>query len=215
MSFIDSLEARRLFATFDVGSGIIRYSGTVANESLSISPIPTTTTAIVYYYDVAHPDQFVQRIIDFTGIKTIRADCGGGDDSVSILTGGLKIRIFVDGGKGNDEIGVESRGNCVLTGGIGNDNLTGSRGADELQGGRGDDHLVGYAGNDTLVGGAGLDYMQGGKDNDILDGRDSGYDSFSGGPGIDTAKADNYYQGDWASTTATPFRITSGCEIFE
>jgi Ca2+-binding RTX toxin-like protein len=74
---------------------------------------------------------------------------------------------IVQGGSGDDQIGVASGKRTTLVGGAGNDTLTGGLAVNVLDGGAGNDQGFGFGGNDlfwfddeladTLDGGAGID----------------------------------------------------------
>ncbi|HEV2293755.1 MAG TPA: hypothetical protein VGR35_07855 [Tepidisphaeraceae bacterium] len=80
---------------------------------------------------------------------------------------------IVQGGAGDDQIGVESGKQVTLTGGAGDDTLTGGLAANVFDGGPGNDHVFGYAGNDLF-------WME-----------DDQRDTIEGGPGDDSGDVDN------------------------
>jgi uncharacterized secreted protein with C-terminal beta-propeller domain len=72
--------------------------------------------------------------------------------------------IYVNGGRGDDTITVDTSGGrrlipCNITGGPGNDTLTGGPELDYIYGGTGNDTLRGGGGKDFLIGGLGKDYL--------------------------------------------------------
>jgi Ca2+-binding RTX toxin-like protein len=112
--------------------------------------------------------------------------------------------IAVDGGKGNDNIHVDSNvlvatnlsgnvgndilvaggGTSTMSGGAGKDSLTGSPVGDLMEGGNGGDVLAGGDGDDHINGGNGADVIDGGNGNDIIVGG-TGRDALTGGAGAD------------------------------
>lgn len=122
--------------------------------------------------------------IDIAGTETVVMQTQSGDDSITVnnLAGtGIKS-VVADGGTGNDTIsgeGQTTKGvSLVGLGGDGDDTLTGGAGNDVLSGG---------SGNDTLSGGKGLDVLSGDDGDDTLDGgKDGKKDILIGGAGKDT-----------------------------
>jgi Ca2+-binding RTX toxin-like protein len=94
-------------------------------------------------------------------------------------------KIKVDGGDGNDTLGVRGTIDAVVYGGLGDDTITGSAGNDLLYGGEGNDFLGGDNGDDVLYGGPGSDVLDGDAGDDTLDGG-TGADTLMGGSGFDT-----------------------------
>jgi Ca2+-binding RTX toxin-like protein len=94
--------------------------------------------------------------LDIGTTENLVLNMNGGDDSFS-ATGNLAalIKVFVDGGTGNDTI-------------------LGSNGADTLLGGDGNDFIDGQQGNDTVLLGAGNDTFQWdpGDGSDVVEGQD-------------------------------------------
>lgn len=112
----------------------------------------------------------------FTGVTTILADGGFGNDQITIVSPFVPAELR--GGDGDDSLTAD--GQVVVLGGIGNDTLTsGTRGAT----------LDGEAGNDTVTGGDGIDIVRGGAGNDLIRGR-GGNDQIDGGAGDDTIFGD-------------------------
>jgi uncharacterized secreted protein with C-terminal beta-propeller domain len=116
-------------------------------------------------------------------VRKIVVNGGQGDDTITVDTGGLKIRAILNGGNGNDVL-TGGDGNDTLNGGPGNDVLNGANGNDTLNGGAGNDRLYGGAGNDRLNGHAGDDALNGGDGNDVLCAGD-GFDTLNGDAGND------------------------------
>lgn len=98
----------------------------------------------------------------------------GGDDRITFPDGVLRNAY---GGAGNDS----------LIGGAAIDVLLGGSGGDLISGGAGDDFMAGGDGDDVLIGGPGTDEMYGEEGDDTLDAcpSDMGWDSLTGGHGID------------------------------
>src|SRR5215208_5346606 len=105
---------------------------------------------------------------------------------------GIKL-ARIDGGLGDDWMGINGKLPGLLLGGAGADTITGGSaadfldggdGADLLNGGNGNDDISGEDGNDIISGGAGVDVCLGEAGDDDLDGG-SGPDFLKGGPGND------------------------------
>ncbi len=92
---------------------------------------------------------------EYSGITTITADGGLGDDIIE-LAPGVTSPATLTGGDGNDRI-TGGDGNDNISGNKGIDIIAGGKGNDKLQGNEDDDILVGEVGSDTLDGGGGLD----------------------------------------------------------
>jgi Ca2+-binding RTX toxin-like protein len=189
MHLIDRLESRILFASLSIADGIVNYTGSSGGDSFTLSPTGDPRKFVLVAAPFAHPERSILKTVRGP-IKSIRLDMRGGNDVVGIDAGRYAARVIADLGAGNDEMGVNSRGACVLTGGAGNDSLTGGSGDDLLDGGSGNDSFHGEDGKDTIIGGLGYDVLSGGGGDDLLLGKDGATDSFSGGPGQDVAKVD-------------------------
>ncbi len=102
--------------------------------------------------------------------------------SFPIGAGGVTGSVVVNGGAGDDVIGVAPNVNVPIEayGGAGNDLISGGGAADILVGGEGNDVLVGGGGRDLLIGGRGADIIIGNTEDDILI---AGYTSHDGNPG--------------------------------
>jgi len=125
---------------------------------------------------------------EFSGVTSIVADGGAGNDTITIEPG-VTVSATLNGGDGDDHLFGGELGS-VLHGGAGNDQLSGRSGNDQLFGDEGDDDLFGGAGNDTLDGGAGNDVLQGQTGNDTLIGGE-GDDVLTGGLGDDLLQGGN------------------------
>ncbi len=177
---IEALEERRLFSHAPL-------LGTAAIDSSGMLNVVGTRKADV-----------IRVLVNATDATKLDVSINGsvaGSFDLSAITNG----IHIDGGKGNDDIGVDEsngavarpltmlggQGNDTLVGGSENDSLDGGNGKDSLSGGAGTDTLSGGNGNDTLSGGTGSDTLHGGNGKDILTGED-GNDTLDGGNGKDT-----------------------------
>ncbi|HVT88351.1 MAG TPA: C2 family cysteine protease [Tepidisphaeraceae bacterium] len=104
--------------------------------------------------------------IKYSGSNLLITNTGGWSTTVA----GTFKTIVVDGGAGNDAIGLDATitQNAVLYGSAGNDTLVGGSGNDRIYGGDGTDSSNGGAGNDVIVsiGGTGLDKCIGGAGTD-------------------------------------------------
>jgi hypothetical protein len=143
---------------------------------------------------------FTQR---FTGVKSIYANGGQGDDTIFVAAGVTSPAVLI-GGDGNDMLTYQGSGTCQIYGddpqnlnATGDDILAGGKGTSYLYGGPGNDQLTagsstsylhGGAGNDLLFGGPGASYLYGEAGNDKLFGG-SGPATLDGGTGNDALKA--------------------------
>ena len=161
---LEVLEGRTLFAgvTASVIDGALEVRGTKKGETIVL-------------------------ILADNSPDTLEVRCG----KYSTLVGAFSRAafpegVFVDGGKGNDRLIVNSVTTVPVTllGGPGRDILSGGADDDFLDGGKGNDFLLGNGGNDTLDGGAGRDTLFGGAGNDSLSGG-VGTDAVTGGEGAD------------------------------
>jgi hypothetical protein len=171
------LEARRMFAAVpgamaDLRSGILRVQGTIADDTIELSLVPSP----------------------IEGAPHTIAVMVNGLPLASFAATGITRGVQIDGRAGDDVIrlgqaGAEPSGfpfAAIITGGDGNDEISGGDGNDRITGGNGMDTLLGGAGNDSLDGGAGDDTLRGGSGNDTLDGGATPHDVLEGGAGIDT-----------------------------
>ena len=129
----------------------------------------------------------------------------GGADRVTLngMNQSYAGTILIDGGAGNDSIGVAANikqgvqllggdGSDSLNGGSGNDTLDGGAGRDGLRGNVGNDLIRGGDDNDTLNGGTGDDTIGGGTGNDRINGgTGNGNDALAGGDGNDSIYGDS------------------------
>ena len=133
-----------------------------------------------------------------TGIDSVTADGGGGDDELDASncngwfcdSAGLEtIRSTLNGGLGVDDLDgghtePATGFGDVLNGGQGDDNLDGSDGNDDLNGDDDDDELYGGDDDDELNGGDDDDLLEGHEGNDVLR-AGNGDDNFYGDDGAD------------------------------
>jgi hypothetical protein len=127
---------------------------------------------------------FTQR---FTGVASIFADAGLGNDLISIKPGVLADAIL-NGGEGNDTIAYFGSGTATIHGNAGQDKLKGGAGTTTIHGDAGDDILIGgqtATSISFLFGGADNDFLQGGVNADTLDGGD-GDDQLDAGKGLNS-----------------------------
>ena len=164
---IEALEPRQfLSATLDP-DGVLRVTGTAGSDHIRVIH--------EHNHDHFAHHQIVVRV----------------NHSVQTFDAARVVRVFVDGGAGNDSIlAAHLPETAVLIGGAGNDLLFGGDGNDSLSGGDGSDVLYGGAGNDTLNGGRGRDRLFGGGGDDTLVAADGELDYVNGGSGHDQALID-------------------------
>jgi Ca2+-binding RTX toxin-like protein len=199
--------------SFDVGCPNITFVpqlGTVAAGVLTLNMGPNATDAnfgghfdipsVDEVYVVSHVapkpgDPAGERIKvaafgyerEYTGITSIVANGGSGNDAVMIQKGVL-ASANVQGGAGNDRLSYLGSATATLSGGDGDDALGANAGNDVLSGGDGNDKLDGRNGNDSVSGGLGNDSLVGGQGNDTLDGSGDA-DVIQGGAGNDSITA--------------------------
>jgi len=150
-------------AVLTTSGGVLRYTGGDGKSNLSLSGGSTVT--IYRVSDDTDPiavgGSCTMTITDFayecTGVSSLVADAGGGDDSL-YAGDSLTVPAVLSGGPGADTLGGGA-GNDTLDGGSGNDTLLAGSGADTLRGGDGADQLSPGPGTDVVNGGAGLDFV--------------------------------------------------------
>ncbi|HAM70036.1 MAG TPA: hypothetical protein DCM86_00140, partial [Verrucomicrobiales bacterium] len=123
----------------------------------------------------------------YSGVLRIFADGGDGNDFIQ-LEPGIIVPADLHGGAGDDTLFYGGSATATLCGDDGNDTLVvgaASNGSNVLNGGAGDDKLQGGPGADTLNGGPGDDTLYGGPGNDTLVGG-PGIDEVNGNEGDDT-----------------------------
>ncbi len=138
----------------------------------------------------ATPDRIVVQgfgySIGYTGVTSIQADGGAGNDFLFVHPD-IKQPVIFDGGDGNDTF-IGGGGAVTIRGGAGDDQILGSPKDDDIDGGDGDDRIFTYAGNDRVFGGAGGDYIDVGVGDDIVF-AGSGSDTVYGARGKTESKA--------------------------
>jgi Ca2+-binding RTX toxin-like protein len=195
---VESLEERRLLASFSFGSGVLTATGTANPERFTV-------------YRVTGPgvDEIHVRVRDLT----TGTEQDSGAKATSTVT-----QVVVNAGSGDDNLVVEDANDIAggwtpfapvlgttfvnkaakLNGDAGSDQIYGGSPAvnigDTLTGGTGDDWLFGRGGNDSLFGGYGAigdtnalngnDYLDGGDQGDVCYGG-NGSDTLTGGGGND------------------------------
>jgi Ca2+-binding RTX toxin-like protein len=165
--------------TIDSNSGLLR----VAEGAASITVATSTTTINVN----GGSDNDVITITSLADVNplVLNVDGQGDNDTITAVDANIgQVRLFLNGGTGNDTI-TGSRDGDSISGDGGDDLVFGGLGNDSVDGGDGNDTLNGDAGNDFLVGNAGNDLMDGGVGNDLVTGG-LGNDTAIGGEGDDT-----------------------------
>ena len=136
----------------------------------------------------------------FTGVTSIVANGGEGNDSI-VVKSGIRAPVVFHGGNGDDTLIYLGSGSASLYGDAGNDYLEvgpAATGTILLDGGTGDDylayngsrngvHLYGGDGNDNVLGGSGDDFLYGGEGNDGLE-SNGGNDTIDAGNGNDVIR---------------------------
>ncbi|MHC1765336.1 MAG: SdrD B-like domain-containing protein [Verrucomicrobiia bacterium] len=143
------------------------------------------TDAIVVL-DAGEGDDF----LDFRGIRTKVVVNGGEGNDTIYLSDGAGSKAY--GGNGADTITASAEPTAtgvIIYGGNGNDILTGGSAAiqirgDEFERGTGRDTIVGSPENDSLYGGGDVDTIDGGGGDDYVEGNE-GNDVIEGGDGND------------------------------
>ncbi|MGZ0172770.1 MAG: beta strand repeat-containing protein [Planctomycetales bacterium] len=163
----------------DSNSGLLRVSEgsasiTVATSTTTINVNGGSEADVITIGEIADVNPLVLNIDGQADNDTITAfDSNIGD-----------VRLFLNGGTGNDTI-TGSRDGDSINGDGGDDSVIAGLGNDNVDGGEGNDTLNGEAGNDTLVGNTGNDLLDGGDGDDLGSGS-HGNDTAIGGLGNDT-----------------------------
>jgi hypothetical protein len=113
MFFIENLESRQMLSAVNISHGAIIVTGSNGNDSLTISLTPGNKKIAINYWEVAHMQNPIFKVIKAKGIKKIQVNMRGGDDSAGVGVGKLPIRINIKGGPGNDEIGADVKRGAV------------------------------------------------------------------------------------------------------
>jgi Ca2+-binding RTX toxin-like protein len=165
--------------TVSSNSGLLR----VAEGAASITVATSTTTINVN----GGSDNDVITITSLADVNPLVLNIDGqaDNDTITAVDANIgKVRLFLNGGTGNDTI-TGSRDGDSINGDGGDDLVFGGLGNDSVDGGDGNDTLNGDAGNDFLFGNLGNDLMDGGIGNDLVSGG-LGNDTAIGGEGDDT-----------------------------
>lgn len=192
---VESLEARRLLAasiTLTTVGHRIRIEGTSGDDKVEFALYKSDSAQIFFNGSLVSTFKLAKYSeVAFAGLA--------GNDV--LIMGHVALRLYADGGDGNDAISA-SKGHV-------NDTLLGGSGNDYLYGGPGDDTLDGGGGDDGMFGEAGNDYIKVLSDN-------SGDDTVSGGTGIDTVDTTEYNRGVHERIgDRTPAVLTVNDFIFE
>ncbi|MDA0809743.1 MAG: M36 family metallopeptidase, partial [Planctomycetota bacterium] len=165
--------------TVSSNSGLLR----VAEGAASITVATSTTTINVN----GGSEDDVITITSLADVNplVLNVDGQADNDTITAVDANIgRVRLFLNGGTGNDTI-TGSRDGDSINGDGGDDLVFGGLGNDSVDGGDGNDTLNGEAGNDFLFGNTGNDLMDGGDGNDIVSGG-LGNDTAIGGDGDDT-----------------------------
>jgi Ca2+-binding RTX toxin-like protein len=200
----ERLEDRRLLAAdIDLDGASVFAEGTDNADAISVDYQNNNTEVLITIRDRATNEILEQEDYDVADIENIELHGLGGDDYLvnntgvpvfqyggagsDLIAGGTSPGML-DGGDGNDVIGVGVMSNPLWTtgalGGAGDDYLIGGSNMDFLYGGEGNDVIYGYAGDDVLHGEAGDDYIVAGYGADWIYGGD-GADRIHGDQGND------------------------------
>ena len=200
---LDDDPNRPVEVTFTQSGGVV----TISSVGDLLVYLPTAPCVDVRNYDIVAGN--------LTGIDTLAATGGAGDDRITIES---PLKSTLCAGPGNDAL-TGGAGDDVIAGAAGNDSLSGGPGIDilradrihnsaealctetpgslpganTLEGGPGDDLLVGGDGSDILGGGSGDDYAFARAGDDRVSGAAGddalvgldGADTIDGGPGLD------------------------------
>jgi Ca2+-binding RTX toxin-like protein len=192
-SMIEPLEQRQML-TANLDQGTLFINGTHVRDRIIITQggsadkIKLTLNGEVFRFTVSD-------------VKLIRIQAGQGDDIIDIDNGKRHLRsptlVYGSGGddtittgRGRDRI-YGGGGDDVIRAGDGRDIVYGEGGADSIDGQEGSDVIDGGQNDDTVKGGRGVDRVSGGRNEDLILIGDHEVDSGNGGPGIDTANADD------------------------
>lgn len=140
-TMIQALESRRLLSVAYGDDQIIRIklSGLVKN-------VVTTTNIDSNRFRLSVDGE--ERIFRWKAVKQLKIDTSDGADLIDFRN--LKVRCYIDGGKGGDTIYGGRRADYIFGDG-GSDIIYGNEDHDTLEGGLRDDSMYGGVGNDTLI----------------------------------------------------------------
>lgn len=209
----DARTTRYIYATHGRFPTAIRSRTAGVGLALALALVPTTSSQAAQVAVVGE-----QLVVKGTGDTSDLVDVAprgqfyevySGKDELQVGPGcvsesrRLAVCLFpvtgveVDGGRGNDLIGLwdvsipvnaeGGTGDDLLESGSATDSLEGGGGDDGLVSGAGDDRLTGGDGDDALSGGDGDDVDRGSAGDDVLDG-DHGTDVILGGMGRDLVR---------------------------
>ena len=165
--------------TVDSNGGLLR----VTEGAASITVATSTTTVNVNGGSEADVIT-IGELIDVNPL-VLNIDGQADNDTITAVDANIgDVRMFLNGGTGNDTI-TGSRDGDSINGDGGDDSVLGGLGNDTVDGGEGNDTLNGEVGNDSLLGNTGNDLMDGGDGDDILSGS-LGNDTAIGGLGNDS-----------------------------
>ena len=202
----ESLEPRKLLATYTLESGVLTIGGDDRSDEVVLFQNDDGTFdvdefgGIVGSYNNADVSEIIFRgrggddeFVNNTFINSTFYGHGGNDtffggtgDDRAIGGGDDDLLI---GGVGNDYL-AGSDGNDTIYGEQGDDTVFAGNGDDEVFGGEGDDFLSAEDGDDILHGGAGDDFLRGYRGNDTINGG-AGNDLVYGQAGDDIINGNN------------------------
>jgi Ca2+-binding RTX toxin-like protein len=178
---VELLEARRLLSSVELArGGVLRVVGDDNVDDSIVLSLSGDQVSVVLNGGEA-------QLFKQSDVRGIRAHGMSGNDTLTVNESGgaLGVRVFANGGEGNDVFtgGAEAdafhggagddqlnggAGRNVLHGGDGNDGLAGGDDRDVIYAGGGDDDVAGNGGRDFLRGGAGNDTLRGNLGNDLM-----------------------------------------------
>src|SRR5437773_5900062 len=109
---------RRILLSMSVANGTLKIVGGDSADNIVVTADPVFINVFDAKFNTA------TTYISIADLKKISILARGGDDVIQIdpSLDGLKLRVVVDGGDGNDRI-TTGAGNDVITGGAGDDKL--------------------------------------------------------------------------------------------
>jgi len=133
-----------------------------------------------------NPDGLGFRVYDSVDSVTAGQGCTLRSPREAVCDG-LVMVIRIEGGDGDDLLGLwDVQVPVIARGGAGDDLIETGGAADDIDAGGGRDAVEGGGGDDTLMGGPERDRIEGGPGRDALEGQD-GTDVLRGGDGVDRA----------------------------
>jgi hypothetical protein len=183
------------------------YPASGATVTVSDGQMKVTATAPGRNVIDVNPDGLAFRVYDSLDSITAGQGCILRSRREAVC-GGLIMVIRIEGGDGQDLLGLWDVQVPVIARGGGGDDLIETGGAaDDIDSGAGRDAVEGGEGDDTLMGGAHRDRIEGGPGSDDLAGED-GPDVLRGGDGDDRALGGA--DGDLVDGGAGPDQLTGG-----